>query len=51
MFSNSYFRNVLAGVSFLVFVAEFSFGIEPSPTLQQQLVKENISNLTRDARE
>ncbi|MFZ4611446.1 MAG: c-type cytochrome, partial [Gemmataceae bacterium] len=51
MFSNSYFMNIFVVVSFLVFVAEFSFGIEPSPTLQQQLVKENISNLSRDARE
>ena len=51
MFSNSYFRNVFVGVSFLVFVAESCFGIEPLPNLQQQLIKENISNLSRDARE
>jgi hypothetical protein len=35
----------------LAVLVESSLGADPTPTLQQQLIKENISNLSRDARE
>lgn len=44
-------RNVLANLFILVVVAETCVGAESAPTLQQQLIKEDIANLSRDARE
>ncbi|MEN9673387.1 MAG: hypothetical protein RL553_1652, partial [Planctomycetota bacterium] len=51
MLRSNHVRNVLVAMFILVVLVESCFGADPTPTLQQQLVKENISNLSRDARE
>lgn len=51
MLHSNHVRNLLVAMFILVVLAESCIGADPMPTLQQQLIKENILNLSRDARE
>jgi putative heme-binding domain-containing protein len=51
MLRSNHVSNVLVAMFILVVLVESCLGAEPTPTLQQQLIKEDISNLSRDARE
>ncbi|NBY03382.1 MAG: heme-binding protein, partial [Planctomycetes bacterium] len=51
MFGKNNVWNFLAGLFFFTIAVEIGFAAEPALPLQQQLIKEDISNLSRDARE
>jgi len=51
MLRSNHVRKVLVAMFILAILVESSLGADPTPTLQQQLIKEDISNLSRDARE
>ena len=51
MLRSNHVSNVLVAMFILVVLVESCLGADPTPTLQQQLIKEDISNLSREARE
>ena len=51
MLRSNHVSNVLVAMFILVVLVESSLGADPTPSLQQQLIKEDIANLSRDARE